>query len=102
VVLDLILRGGFTHPSVNEPLFIEGRRIVPDFRWPEQHLIIEADGGHHDDPFERAADRERQRILEAHGFRVIRVTWKQVVAQPAATLRRFAEAGAPRAVDCCA
>ena len=29
-VLDLLLRNGFAHPLVNEPLFIEGRRIVPD------------------------------------------------------------------------
>ena len=99
VVLDLVLRGGFVHPLVNEPLFIAGRRIVPDFRWPAQRLVIEADGPHHDDPLERAADKERQRILEAHGDRVIRVTWEQAIARPGATLRRVSEAGAPRAVD---
>jgi len=101
-VLDLLLRGGFAHPLVNEPLFIAGRRIVPDFLWPEQRLVIEADGAHHDDPFERVADRERQRILEAHGFRVIRITWVQAIARPGRTLRRCRDAGAPRAVDCCA
>jgi hypothetical protein len=99
VVLDLILRGGFSHPSVNEPLFLDGRRIVPDLRWPRQRLIIECDGPHHEDPLERAADRERQRVLEAHGYRVIRVTWEQAIARPAETLRRIASAGAPRAVD---
>jgi very-short-patch-repair endonuclease len=98
-VLDLVLRGGFAHPVVNEPLFLDGRRIVPDLCWPRQRLIIEADGPHHDDPFERAADKERQRLLEAHGYRVIRVTWEQAVMRPAATLRRIAEAGAPRAVE---
>ena len=99
VVLDLILRGGFAHPLVNAPLYLAGRRIVPDFCWPEQRLVIEADGPHHDDPLERAADQERQRILEAHGYRVIRVTWERAIARPAATLRRVAEADAPRAVD---
>ena len=99
VVLDLILRGGFAHPAVNEPLFLAGRRIIPDFRWPEHRLVIEADGPHHENPLERAADKERQAILEAHGDRVLRVTWKQAVAHPEATLRRFAQAGAPRAVD---
>ena len=98
-VLDLVLRGGLAHPAVNEPLFLDGRRIVPDLRWPQQHLTIEADGPHHDDPFERAADRERQAILEAHGDRVIRVTWAQAIAHPQATLRRISEAGAPRAVE---
>jgi hypothetical protein len=43
-VLDLILRGGFTLPSINEPLFLDGRRIIPDLRWPLQRLVIEADG----------------------------------------------------------
>ena len=96
VVLDLILLGGLAHPLVNAPLFVEGRRIVPDFLWPGQRLVIEADGPHHDDPFERAADKERQRILEAYGYRVIRVTWEQAVMRPAETLRRFTQAGAPR------
>jgi very-short-patch-repair endonuclease len=98
VVLDLILRAGFVHPLVNEPLFIAGRRIVPDFLWPAERLVIEADGPHHDDPFERAADRERQRLLEAQGYRVIRVTWAQAVAYPGGTLRRCRDAGAPRRV----
>jgi very-short-patch-repair endonuclease len=95
LVLDLILRGGFAHPLVNAPLFLAGRRIVPDFCWPEQRLVIEADGPHHDTPLERAADRARQAVLEAHGYRVVRVTWAQAIAHPAATLRRFADAGAP-------
>jgi len=98
-VLDLIQRGGFAHPLVNEPLFLDGRRIVPDFLWPEQRLVIEADGPHHDDPLGRAADRERQAILEAAGYRVVRITWDQAIARPAATLRRIGEAGAPRAVE---
>jgi hypothetical protein len=99
VVLDLILRSGFAHPLVNAPLYLSGRRVVPDFCWPEQRLVIEADGPHHEDPFERAADRERQRLLEAHGYRVIRVTWAQAITQPAATLRRWRDAGAPRGDD---
>ena len=98
VVLDLILRGGFVHPLVNEPLFIAGRRIVPDFLWPEQRLVIGADGTQHDDPFERVADRERQAILEACDYRVIRITWAQAIGQPGRTLRRCRDAGAPRRV----
>jgi hypothetical protein len=44
VVLDLILRGGLQHPQVNVPLQIGTRTVIPDFRWPTQHLILEADG----------------------------------------------------------
>jgi hypothetical protein len=98
-VLDLVLRGGFAHPSVNAPLYLDGRRVVPDLRWPRQRLVVEADGPHHDDPLARADDAERQVLLEAAGERVVRVTWEQAVAHPQATLGRIAGAGAPRAVD---
>ena len=79
-VLDLILRGGLAHPDVNVPLRIAGRRVVPDLRWPAGRLVVEADGARwHDDPLARADDAERQALLEAHGERVLRVTWQQAV-----------------------
>jgi very-short-patch-repair endonuclease len=96
VVLDLILSGGFEHPDVNRPLILDGRRVVPDFRWAEQRLVVEADGAAwHDNPVARADDAERQALLEAHGDRVLRVTWEQVVARPSQTLSRIEAAGAP-------
>ena len=74
-------------PLVNERL----GDIEPDFRWPEQRLIVETDG------FEthgtRAAferDRARDRALQAAGWRVIRVTRRQLEREPkqiAAALR---------------
>jgi hypothetical protein len=104
VVLDLILRGGLAHPDVNVPLSVAGRRIVPDFRWPEQRLIVEADSRTwHDSQLAREDDAERQALLEAHGERLVRVTWQQAIARPAQTLSRLRGAGAPpsshRAVD---
>ncbi|HSI80751.1 MAG TPA: DUF559 domain-containing protein [Solirubrobacterales bacterium] len=98
VVLDLILSGGLAHPDVNMPLAIAGRRIIPDFRWPERRLIVEADGvTWHDGEIAREDDAERQALLEAAGERVLRVTWKQAVGSPRRTLTRFREAGAPDA-----
>jgi hypothetical protein len=96
VVLDLLLGGGIAHPRVNEPLWIDGRRVIPDFHWPEQHLVLEADGAAwHDNPLAREDDIERQALLEAHGERVLRVTWEQAVGRGAETLRRVRAAGAP-------
>jgi Transcriptional regulator, AbiEi antitoxin/Protein of unknown function (DUF559) len=96
VVLDLILRGGLDRPMVNAPLVLAGRRIVPDFRWPEQQLVVEADGSAwHEHRLARANDAERQALLEAHGERVIRITWRQAVAEPEQTLKRLRCAGAP-------
>ena len=67
-------------PLVNERL----GDIEPDFRWPEERLIVETDG------FEthgtRAAferDRARDRALTAQGWRVVRITKRQLEAEPA-------------------
>jgi very-short-patch-repair endonuclease len=98
VVLDLLLAGGFEHPDVNRPLVIEGRRVIPDFRWAEQRLILEADGAAwHDNAIARKEDTERQALLEAGGERVIRVTWHQAVTRSAETVARIRAAGAPLA-----
>ena len=97
-VLDLMLRGGLVHPQVNEALRLNGRRVVPDFRWPEQRLVVEADGAAwHDNKLAREDDAERQALLEAHGDRVLRVTWDQAIARPGQTLARIRAAGAPLA-----
>ena len=88
-MLDLLLRGGLPHPVVNKPLVRLGRRIIPDFRWPRQRLVIEADGAAwHDGKLAREDDAERQAVLEACGERVIRVTWDQVVCRPDQLLAR--------------
>jgi very-short-patch-repair endonuclease len=96
-VLDIVLAAGFAHPDVNRPLLLNGRRVVPDLRWPADRLILEIDStAWHDDPLARADDRERQAFLEAHGETVLRVHWRDAVLRP----RRFAGdldcAGVPR------
>jgi very-short-patch-repair endonuclease len=97
VVLELILRGGLAHPRVNVPLVLDGRCVVPDFRWPQQRLVVEADGAAwHDHRLAREDDRERQALLEAHGERVLRVTWDEAIARPRETLARLCAVGTPR------
>jgi very-short-patch-repair endonuclease len=95
-VLDLIEAGGLQTPDVGVAIRVEGRRVVPDFRWAEQRLVIEADGAQwHDNQLAREDDAERQAILEASGERVMRITWDQAIAQPGQTLKRLEAAGAP-------
>ena len=90
VVLDLILDAGLEMPDVNVPLEIAGRRIVPDFRWPKRHLVIEADSRTwHDHRIAREDDAERQALLEAHGDRVLRVTWEQALNRRRESLARI-------------
>jgi len=80
LVLDLLLRGGLPHPDVNKPLTHFDRRIIPDFRWAPQRLVVEADGAAwHRGSLARDDDAERQALLEASGERVLRITWDQAV-----------------------
>ncbi len=101
VVLDLLLDAGFDPPEVNQALRIDGRVVVPDFRWPREHVVLEADGtAWHDNPIARADDLERQRFLESAGERVLRVTWRQAVETPHQTTLRLTAEGAPRPREC--
>ena len=87
---------GSSRRDVNVPMKLDGRTIIPDFRWPEQRLVIEADGAEwHDNRLTREDDAEKQAILEAHGERVIRLTWQQTITHRAQTLNRIRAAGAP-------
>ncbi|HET8953354.1 MAG TPA: DUF559 domain-containing protein [Solirubrobacteraceae bacterium] len=96
VVLDLMLRGGLRHPDVNVPIRIGRRRVVPDFRWPEQRLVVEANGAKwHDGELAREDDAARQALLEAAGEHVLRVRWEQAVCSGTQTLARLRAAGAP-------
>jgi hypothetical protein len=96
VVLDLVLTGGLVKPDVNKLLLLAGRRVVPDFRWPEQHVVVEADSRTwHDNKTAREDDAERQALLELHGERVLRVTWQQAITRPTQTIARIKNAGVP-------
>jgi hypothetical protein len=96
-VLDLVLSLGFAHPDVNTPLLINGRRLVPDLRWPTHHLVLEIDSdAWHSDPLARADDQERQALLERHGETVLRVHWRDALLWPGRLESMLAAAGAPR------
>lgn len=90
LLLDLMLEAGLDAPDVNVALSLGGRRVVPDFRWPAKRLVVEADGAAwHDNPLARRDDADRQALLEAHGERVLRVTWQQATSRPRQTLSRI-------------
>jgi len=52
---------------------------VVDFFCPAKRLIIELDGGHHNEDATAARDSERQAWLEREGYRVIRF-WNSEIA----------------------
>lgn len=87
--LALVRRGGLVEPECNAAF--HGYEV--DFLWRQERLVVEVDGyAHHGvrTAFER--DRERDAVLAAQGYTVIRVTWRQLTGRPAATLARIAQA----------
>ncbi len=75
----LCLDQDFPRPQVNR--YDNGREL--DFRWPERRLAVETNGfwvHRTREAFE--SDHQRRLELEAAGWRVISLTWRQVVDQP--------------------
>jgi very-short-patch-repair endonuclease len=71
-------------PRVNADLHLGDRFVRPDFMWVEQRLIVETDGwASHGTRRGFEGDHERDRRLVAEGWRVMRVTWRQLLDQPA-------------------
>ena len=64
-----------------------------DFLWPSARLVVEFDGyGFHSDRVSFEADRRRDATLTAHGYRVLRFTWRQLNDEPLAVVARIAQA----------
>jgi very-short-patch-repair endonuclease len=91
-LLALIRESGLPTPEVNA---IVGQHVV-DFVWRDRGLIAETDGYRFHSTrsaFER--DRARDAELMAADFRVIRITWRQLEAEPLAIVARLAQALRP-------
>ena len=61
---------------------------IVDFACPEKMLVVEIDGGYHDDVVEN--DLKRQKHLESMGWRVIRFSDKDVEEDAEAVGRAIA------------
>ena len=66
-------------PRLNAHLSVQGRFFEVDCLWAEQRLIVELDGQEsHGTELAFEKDRERDRLLLVAGWRVARVTWRQL------------------------
>jgi very-short-patch-repair endonuclease len=78
--LSLLEAQGLPRPLVNEEIRLdETTKVEPDFTWRGHRLIVELDG--YETHATRAAferDRARDRALHAQGWRVLRITWRQL------------------------
>lgn len=81
---DLIAVHDLPIPRFNADLSVRGRFIRPDALWDRQRVIVELDGrAAHGTALAFETDRERDRLLLADGWRVVRVTWRQLREDPA-------------------
>jgi very-short-patch-repair endonuclease len=75
-------------PKVNANVEIGGSSIEADCIWPSRRLIVELDGhATHATAAGFGRDRARDRALHADGWRVVRITWRQLHEEPAAVAR---------------
>lgn len=66
-------------PELNAWLHIQGHSFECDCLWRRQSLIVELDGrAFHDTATAFERDRARDRRLHAAGWRVARITWRQL------------------------
>jgi very-short-patch-repair endonuclease len=86
----LVRHAGLSRPAMNA--YVEGCRV--DAVWRTQRIAVELDGWawHHDRyAFER--DRERDAMLAAAGWRVVRFTYRQIVDRPDRTIQTLRRLG---------
>lgn len=85
-------RAGLPPPATNASIRVGGKTLEIDCVWRDVRLAVELDGhAAHGTRAAFEADRERDRTLQAAGWRVIRVTWRQLEAPEslATDLRRM-------------
>ncbi len=61
-----------------------------DAYWPDHHLIVELDGYEtHGTRQAFEGDRERDAALLLAGYRVVRITWRQLTREPETVVGRL-------------
>ena len=92
-LLELLAVAGLPAPATN--VRVGGYEV--DFLWRAQRLVVEVDGyAFHGTRAAFERDRLRDAELQASGLAVLRVTWRQIVDAPEATVVRIAKVLAAR------
>jgi very-short-patch-repair endonuclease len=75
----VIAKAALPQPQLNALLDVGGLKVEADCLWRKQRLIAELDGREvHRTGVAFEADRERDRRLRVAGWRVVRITWRQL------------------------
>jgi len=93
LVLPDLLDLGFPRPECNVWLHIDGERLLVDFLWEKQRVVVETDGRETPEtPDAFQDDRRRDQFLASAGYRALRITWEQIHHERAAVLKRVERA----------
>lgn len=93
LILPDLLDLGLDRPGCNVWLHIDGERLLVDFFWEKQRLVVETDGREtHETPDAFQNDRRRDQLLASAGYRGLRITWEQIHHERDAVLRRIRRA----------
>ena len=83
--LEFIADFGLPRPETNAHIYAGGRWFEVDCLWRSQRLVLELDGrATHATRAAFENDRLRDRILQVAGWRIVRITWRQLQDSPAA------------------
>ena len=88
-VVELTRAAGLPPPLLNQRLL----GYLADFLWPQYQLVLEVDGYRyhgHRAAFER--DRRRDQLMVSSGYRVLRITWRQLRDEQLFVVARLAQA----------
>lgn len=95
--IELLRSNDFLLPSTNVTVETPWRGWEVDALWPDLRLVVKLDGWEtHRDRESFRRDHRRTADVSAAGYRVVRLTWEQVVDRPGETLLRL-ERLVPRA-----
>jgi uncharacterized protein DUF559 len=80
--LRFVVHRGLPRPDLNVPIAVRGGFVEVDCVWRHARLIAELDGrAVHGTAAAFEGDRARDRALNAAGWRVIRITWRQLTGE---------------------
>ena len=75
----VLARSSLPRAELNVTIEVAGRLVEADCLWRRQRVIVELDGGQSHGTWSASeSDRKRDRQLQADGWRIIRVTWRQL------------------------
>lgn len=76
-------------PRFNVTISAGGVPVEVDMLWPDSRVCVEVDGPGHDRPGTRATDDARDGLLTEAGYRVIRITAREIAGRPEPWIARI-------------